>query len=72
MVISELESRVAAVVVDAEDVETTAQGRAAGVAFAMQALHEAGFALLLVDAATEVIVRRVNSRRRRWWRGRSK
>jgi hypothetical protein len=61
--------RVAALVVEDVDFEGSAVTRVKAVVNAMSELRRAGLRMVLIDGvSTEVTVRRVEDRRRRWWR----
>jgi hypothetical protein len=60
--------RVAALVVEDVDFEGSAMTRVKAVVNAMSELQRAGLRPVLIDVSTEVTVRRVGDRRRRWWR----
>ena len=61
--------RVAALVVEDVDFEGSAVTRVKAVVNAMSELQRAGLRMVLIDGvSTEVTVRRVEDRRRRWWR----
>jgi hypothetical protein len=65
--------RVAALVVEDVDFEGSAVTRVKAVVNAMSELQRAGLRMVLIDGfRTEVTVRRVEGRRRRWWRSRER
>jgi ribonuclease HI len=62
------EGRAAIIVMEDPSFSGTMLERVSAVVGAMEVLKRGRFTALLVQADTEVIVRRVEDRRRRWWR----